>query len=133
MCSSVGTGMGLSRLKSALWPREGLAATAKVDQWAEVFGESAAAGPSVGVAVDIHNPHPRIAMQMIAALEPLRPLFIEEPMPVERVDVLDQIAETTRVPIAAGERWMGKWILFDALRNGSLAVVQPDFWPTCGA
>ena len=47
-------------------------------------------------------------------------------MPVERVDVLQQIARSTRVPIAAGERWMGKWVFFDALREGALAVVQPD-------
>jgi L-alanine-DL-glutamate epimerase-like enolase superfamily enzyme len=41
----------------------------------------------VDVAVDIHNPHPAIALQHIEALAPYRPLFIEEPMPVERVDV----------------------------------------------
>ncbi|NBP78551.1 MAG: hypothetical protein EBU62_13810 [Proteobacteria bacterium] len=28
--------------------------------------------------------------------------------------------------MAAGERWMGKWIFFDALSRGLLAVVQPD-------
>ncbi len=118
---------GFRALKAHFGPGEGLAATAKVDQWAEIFAAvKAAAGPGIEVAVDIHNPHPRIAMQLIAALEPLRPLFIEEPMPVERVDLLDQIAQTTCAPIAAGERWMGKWIFFDALRNGSLAVVQPD-------
>ncbi len=32
----------------------------------------------------------------------------------------------TTAPIAAGERWMGKWIFFDALSRGLLAVVQPD-------
>ena len=118
---------GFRALKAHFGPGEGLEATAKIEQWAAIFAAiKAAVGPEVDVAVDIHNPHPRIAMQMIAALEPLRPLFIEEPMPVERVDVLDQIAQTTRAPIAAGERWMGKWIFFDALRNGSLAVVQPD-------
>jgi len=118
---------GFRALKVHFGPGEGLEATTKVDQWAEIFAAiKAVAGPGVDVAVDIHNPHPRIAMQLIAALEPHRPLFIEEPMPVERVDVLAQIAQTTRAPIAAGERWMGKWIFFDALRNGSLAVVQPD-------
>ncbi|MBX3010127.1 MAG: hypothetical protein KF832_01425 [Caldilineaceae bacterium] len=118
---------GFRALKVHFGPGEGLEATTKVDQWATIFAAiKEAVGPSVDVAVDIHNPHPRIAMQLIAALEPLRPLFIEEPMPVERVDVLDQIAQTTRAPIAAGERWMGKWIFFDALRNGALAVVQPD-------
>ena len=118
---------GFRALKAHFGPGEGLEATAKIEQWAAIFAAiKTAVGPEVDVAVDIHNPHPRIAMQMIAALEPLRPLFIEEPMPVERVDLLDQIAQTTRAPIAAGERWMGKWIFFDALRNGSLAVVQPD-------
>jgi galactonate dehydratase len=65
-------------------------------------------------------------MQLIAALEPLRPLFIEEPMPVERVDMLVDIARSTRATLAAGERWMGKWIFFDAISRGALAVVQPD-------
>ncbi len=60
------------------------------------------------------------------ALAPHRPLFVEEPMPVERVDILEQIARTTRVPVAAGERWMGKWIFFDAVSRGALAVLQPD-------
>jgi galactonate dehydratase len=114
-------------LKAHFGPGEGLEATARVDHFAGLFAAvKRGAGPDVDVAVDIHNPHPRIAMQLIAALEPHRPLFIEEPMPVERVEVLDQIAQTTRAPIAAGERWMGKWVFFDALRRGALAVVQPD-------
>lgn len=118
---------GFQALKVHFGPGEALAAAQQADRFAEIFAAiKQAVGPSVDVAVDIHNPHPRVAMQLIAALEPLRPLFIEEPMPVERVDVLDQIAQSTRASIAAGERWMGKWIFFDALRNGSLAVVQPD-------
>ena len=118
---------GFKALKAHFGPGEGLEATNQIDRWAEIFAAiKTAAGPAVDVAVDIHNPHPRVAMQMIAALERLRPLFIEEPMPVERVDILDQIAQSTRAPIAAGERWMGKWVFFDALRKGALAVVQPD-------
>lgn len=118
---------GFRALKAHFGPGEGLEATSQVDYFAECFAAvRAGAGPDVDVAVDIHNPHPRIAMQMIEALEPHRPLFIEEPMPIERVDVLDQIAKTTRAPIAAGERWMGKWIFFDAISRGALAVVQPD-------
>jgi galactonate dehydratase len=76
--------------------------------------------------VDIHNPHPAIARQMIQAIAPYRPLFVEEPMPVESVDTLAQIAHGATVPIAAGERWMGKWIFFDALKRGALSVLQPD-------
>jgi galactonate dehydratase len=114
-------------LKVHFGPGDGLEATGRVDRIAEQFAAvRAGAGPTVDVAVDIHNPHPTIARQLIEALAPHRPLFIEEPMPVERVDVLAQIAGGTSAPIAAGERWMGKWIFFDALSRGALAVVQPD-------
>ncbi|NBT94916.1 MAG: hypothetical protein EBT47_07940 [Chloroflexi bacterium] len=77
-------------------------------------------------AIDIHNPHPAIARQMLRALAPHRPLFVEEPMPIERVDALAEAVAGSEVPVAAGERWMGKWIFFDALSRGLLAVVQPD-------
>jgi galactonate dehydratase len=60
-------------------------------------------------------------------LLPYRPLFIEEPMPIERVDVLARLAQQcTGAPSAAGERWMGKWVFFDAISRGALSVVQPD-------
>jgi galactonate dehydratase len=118
---------GFRALKVHFGPGEGLAATDEVNQIAECFAAvRKGTGPGVDVAVDIHNPHPRIAMQLIEALEPHRPLFIEEPMPIERVDLLDQIAKQCRAPLAAGERWMGKWIFFDAISRGALAVVQPD-------
>ena len=118
---------GFRALKVHFGPGEGLAATDRVDHFATLFAAvREGAGPGVDVAVDIHNPHPRIAIQMIHALEPHRPLFVEEPMPIERVDALAEIARQTSAPLAAGERWMGKWIFFDAIARGALAVVQPD-------
>ena len=118
---------GFRCLKVHFSPGDALTATADVDRFAACFAAVRdGAGPGVDVAVDIHNPHPRIALQLIAALEPYRPLFVEEPMPIERVDVLADIAKQSRAPLAAGERWMGKWIFFDAIRHGALAVVQPD-------
>ena len=118
---------GFCCLKVHFSPGPGLEATSLVDRFAERFAAvREGAGSGVDVAVDIHNPHPSIAVQMIEALVPYRPLFIEEPMPVERVDVLEQIARKTGAPIAAGERWMGKWIFFDAVARGALAVLQPD-------
>lgn len=118
---------GFRCLKVHFSPGDGLAPPIAVDRYAELFAAvRAGAGPGVDVAVDIHNPHPRIAMQLIEALEPHRPLFIEEPMPVERVDILAEIAHNSRAALAAGERWMGKWIFFDAIQRNALAVVQPD-------
>ena len=118
---------GFRCLKVHFGPGDGLEVTSQVDQFAERFAAvREGAGPDVDVAVDIHNPHPAIAGQLIEAIAPYRPLFVEEPMPVERVDALVQVASRTTVPIAAGERWMGKWIFFDALARGALAVLQPD-------
>ena len=118
---------GFRCLKAHFGLGDGLEATSRVDAIAEAFAAiREGAGPDVDVAVDIHNPHPSVAGQLIEALAPHRPLFIEEPMPVERVDVLADIAAKTTAPIAAGERWMGKWAFFDALSRGALAVVQPD-------
>ena len=118
---------GFRCLKAHVGMGDALEPTTEVDRIAECFAAvRQGAGPQVEVAVDIHNPHPAIARQLIAALTPHRPLFIEEPMPVERVDVLADIAHHSDAPIAAGERWMGKWIFFDALRQGALSVLQPD-------
>lgn len=118
---------GFRTLKVHFSPGNGLEATSRVDLFGQLFAAvREGAGPDVDVAVDIHNPHPRVAQQLIAVLAPHRPLFVEEPMPVERVDILADIAAKSRVPIAAGERWMGKWVFFDAVRTGALAVVQPD-------
>jgi galactonate dehydratase len=118
---------GFRALKVHFGPGEGLEVTSRVDRFGELFAAvRAGAGPDVDVAVDIHNPHPAIANQMIEVLAPHRPLFIEEPMPIERVDTLVDIARRTNAPIAAGERWMGKWVFFEALSRGALSVLQPD-------
>jgi galactonate dehydratase len=120
---------GFRALKVHMGAGEELRGTYRVDQIVERFAAAKeGAGPNVDVAIDVHNPHPAVGAQLLRALEPLRPLFIEEPMPIERVDVLEQLVRQSgsTAPVAAGERWMGKWVFFDALAKSLLAVVQPD-------
>ncbi len=118
---------GFRALKAHVSPGETPFGTDLVDGMVACFAAAReGAGPGVPVAIDIHNPHPVIARQMLRALAPHRPLFVEEPMPIERVDALAEAVAGSEVPVAAGERWMGKWIFFDALSRGLLAVVQPD-------
>ena len=121
---------GYRCLKTHLGLGERLEATDRVPEIVERFAAvRAGAGPEVPVAIDVHNPLPSVGVQLITALAPLRPLFIEEPMPVERVEALAQMLRGQPgggAPVAAGERWMGKWTFFDALSRGLLAVVQPD-------
>jgi len=118
---------GFRALKAHVSPGETPFGTDLVDGMVACFAAAReGAGRGVPVAIDIHNPHPAIARQMLRALAPHRPLFVEEPMPIERVDALAEAVAGSEVPVAAGERWMGKWIFFDALSRGLLAVVQPD-------
>ena len=118
---------GFRALKAHVSPGETPFGTDLVDGMVACFAAAReGAGRGVPVAIDIHNPHPAIARQMLRALAPHRPLFVEEPMPSERVDALAEAVAGSEVPVAAGERWMGKWIFFDALSRGLLAVVQPD-------
>ena len=118
---------GFRALKMHVAIGDGLEVTSQVNAVAERFGAAReGAGEDIDIAIDIHNPNPAIGRQMIESLAPHRPLFIEEPMPVERVEALAQIVEGTTATIAAGERWMGKWIFFDALTRGLISVMQPD-------
>ncbi|MEK0313239.1 enolase C-terminal domain-like protein [Cohnella sp. 56] len=84
-----------------------------------------AVGREIGLAVDIHNTHLSRAQQLIRRFEPLGLLFVEEPLPPERIDLLRRVVDAAPVPVAAGERWMGKWAFREALEAGA-AVLQPD-------
>ncbi|HET7767875.1 MAG TPA: enolase C-terminal domain-like protein [Chloroflexota bacterium] len=120
---------GFRALKAHMGAGEDLRGTLRVPEIVERFAAvKEGAGPGVEVAIDVHNPNPTVGAQLLRELAPLRPLFIEEPMPIERVEALEQLVRQsgTTAPVAAGERWMGKWVFFDALSKGLLAVVQPD-------
>ena len=55
------------------------------------------------VALDFHGRvHKPMAKQLAAALEPHRPLFIEEPLLSENIEGLIQLSRLTTLPIALG-------------------------------
>lgn len=60
--------------------------------------------------LDFHGRlHKPMAKQLAKALEPHRPLFIEEPILVEHPEALKQLAGLTSIPIALGERLFRKF------------------------
>lgn len=62
-------------------------------------------GPDGGVAIDFHGRlTPPVAKQLCQLLEPMRPMFVEEPIVPELSADLGRICESTSVPIATGER-----------------------------
>ncbi|MEU3222667.1 galactonate dehydratase [Streptomyces sp. NPDC006976] len=86
-----------------------------------------AVGPGFDIALDFHGrTSPAMAKRLIEAMSHLAPMFVEEPCLPENVDALAEIARSTTVPIAAGERVFTKWGFRELLEKRAVAVVQPD-------
>lgn len=79
------------------------------------------------VGLDFHGRvHRPMARQLIALVEPLRPLFIEEPVLSEHPEALAAITAGTSVPIALGERLYSRWDFKPFFAAGSVDIIQPD-------
>ena len=84
-------------------------------------------GPSVDLAIDFHGRvSPALAVRLAEELKPYTPFFIEEPCLPENVDCMVNIARSTSIPIAAGERLFGKWQFRELLEKQAVSIVQPD-------
>jgi galactonate dehydratase len=83
-------------------------------------------GPDRDVAVDFHGRmSTATSRRVLPLLEPLSPLFVEEPvLPEFSRDLAALVAHTT-VPLATGERLYSRWDFRDVLPTG-IAVAQPD-------
>ncbi len=84
-------------------------------------------GKDVDLALDLHGRFsPALAKRLIKVLEPLHPMFVEEPCLPENVDALLDIARSTTVPIATGERLYTKWGFREVIERRAAAIIQPD-------
>jgi L-alanine-DL-glutamate epimerase-like enolase superfamily enzyme len=66
------------------------------------------------------------AIEMVRALAPLRPAWMEEPVPPERLGALRQIRQAAGVPIATGEHVYTRWQVKELLAGEAVDVVQAD-------
>ena len=86
-----------------------------------------AVGNDIDIAIDFHGAvPPQTAKRVIKALEPYHPLFVEEPVQCQNVDVLADIAHSTEIPIATGERLYTKWGFKEVLEKRAASILQPD-------
>ena len=86
-----------------------------------------AGGKDVDIGIDFHGAiSPQNAKLLIKALEPYQPMFIEEPVQCQNVDVMAEIARGTHLPIATGERIFTKWGFREILEKGAATILQPD-------
>lgn len=66
------------------------------------------------------------AIKMVRELAPLRPTWMEEPVPPERVSELGKIRQAADVPLATGEHVYTRWQTKELLVNGAVDVLQND-------
>ena len=83
-------------------------------------------GDDRDLAIDFHG---RVSLanarRLVKALEPVAPIFVEEPLVPEHGHLLADLAATTSIPLAAGERLYSRTEFLPVLQAG-IAVVQPD-------
>ena len=96
-------------------------AVARIAEIREAFGHD------IEFGIDFHG---RIgapmAKVMLKALEPYRPLFVEEPVLAEQDETYARLAEHTAIPLAAGERMYSRFEFKRVFQAGGLSIVQPD-------
>ncbi len=104
---------------------EWLASPRELDAVVERVREVQAEG--LDVALDFHGRlHKPMARQLVARLQPLGLMFIEEPLLSENIDALDQLARTSSTPIAMGERLYTRWDFRPFFERSILDIAQPD-------
>jgi galactonate dehydratase len=88
----------------------------------------AAVGPGVEIMIDFHGrpASAGAALAYIQALEPGRPMFVEEILPPGDAAGLAAVAAKTCVPIAAGERLVDRLEFDELFRTRAVDIAQPD-------
>jgi galactonate dehydratase len=106
---------------------EPLDTTAAIDRTvALATAARAAMGDDGDFALDFHGRFTTpMARRVLRELEPLRPMFVEEPVLPEYAHRLRDVVESTTIPIACGERLFSRTDFLPALQAG-IGVAQPD-------
>lgn len=93
----------------------------------EIAALREAAGRNIDIGIDFHGRvTPALARRLAQKLEPYDLMFIEEPVLPGDTQALKQIAESTTIPIATGERLFTRWQFQDIINEQACAIVQPD-------
>ena len=100
----------------------------KVDQVLErVAAIRESCGKYFGIAVDFHGRvHKPMAKVLAKKLEEFDPMFLEEPVLCEHMELFKEIADCCNIPIATGERLFTKYDFKRLFASGGVDIIQPD-------
>jgi galactonate dehydratase len=86
-----------------------------------------AVGGRVDIAIDCHGRFtPASAVRVAKMLEPVQPIWLEEPVPPENVEATAWVARSCSIPIACGERFYTRWGYRELFEKAAAGVIQPD-------
>jgi len=86
-----------------------------------------AVGWEMDLAFDFHGRvHAPMAKILLKELEPLRPLFVEDAVTPDHIDALADLAKSTSIPLAAGERLHSRYDFKPVFENRAASVINPD-------
>jgi L-alanine-DL-glutamate epimerase-like enolase superfamily enzyme len=86
-----------------------------------------AAGDSIDIAVHCHNELDTVsAIQVAKAVEPMNPLFYEDPLPVAHSEGWRALRQATRIPILTGEKLELVQGFKPFLDHQTADIVHPD-------
>ena len=84
-------------------------------------------GKYFGIAIDFHGRvHKPMAKVLAKKLEQFDPMFLEEPVLCEQMEVFSEIAAACNIPIATGERLFSRYDFKRLLQAGGVDIIQPD-------
>lgn len=68
----------------------------------------------------------RSAIDMAVALEDVKPMFLEDPLPVAYSESWKRLAAMSPVPICTGENWMRRAEALPFVTNAAIDILHPD-------
>lgn len=84
-------------------------------------------GKYFDIAIDFHGRvHKPMAKILAKKLEEFDPMFIEEPVLCENMELFPEIAAACNIPIATGERLFSRYDFKRLLQIGGVDIIQPD-------
>ncbi|MBF2760380.1 MAG: galactonate dehydratase [Ectothiorhodospiraceae bacterium AqS1] len=100
----------------------------KIDGITRALGDLRdAVGWEMDLAFDFHGRvHAPMSRILLQALEPIRPLFVEDAVTPDHIDALAELARSTSIPLVTGERLHSRYDFKPVFERRAAAVINPD-------